>query len=93
MIAIDGATAENGCIEVFPGAHARGCLAPRDGNFHMLDDSVVKGFPAVPLELAPGDIAIFGCFMPHQSTINRTGSSRRDQALLRVIYSDSAKLA
>lgn len=77
VFAIDGASAENGCIEFFSGAHARGCLAERDGNFHMLEDKVVEGFSPVPLDLAPGDIAIFGGFMPHRSSINRTGSSRR----------------
>lgn len=86
VMAIDGATADNGCIEVFPGAHARGCLAERDGNFHMLSDKVVDGFSPVPLDLGPGDIAIFGCFMPHRSTINRTQASRRH-----LLFSYNAK--
>jgi ectoine hydroxylase-related dioxygenase (phytanoyl-CoA dioxygenase family) len=77
VIAIDGATEENGRIEVFPGTHAKGCLAERDGNFHILDDEVLGGVAPVALDLAPGDVAIYGAFMPHRSEINRTDASRR----------------
>lgn len=77
VIALDAADEENGCIEVFPGAHKKGCLSERDGNFHILDDELVEGFSPVALTLAPGDAAIFGCFMPHRSGINRSAGSRR----------------
>ncbi|MDI1432458.1 phytanoyl-CoA dioxygenase family protein [Polyangium sorediatum] len=86
VLAIDAANAENGCIEVFPGAHARGCLAERDGNFHMLSDSVVEGFSPVKLTLDPGDAVVFGAFMPHRSDINRSGSMRRH-----LLYSYNAE--
>jgi hypothetical protein len=77
VVAIDGASAANGHIEVFPGKHRTGCLAPRDGNFHILADEAVAGCEPVALDLAPGDVAVLGCFMPHRSGINRTGESRR----------------
>jgi hypothetical protein len=77
VVAIDGASEQNGWIRVYPGAHAKGCLAERDGNFHMLDDTLVDERAAVPLDLGPGDAAIFGCFMPHQSAPNRGTSQRR----------------
>lgn len=77
VIAIDGASADNGCIEVFPGQHAAGCLSDRDGNFHILNDDQVAAGPPLALELNPGDVALYGCFMPHRSSVNRTGSSRR----------------
>jgi ectoine hydroxylase-related dioxygenase (phytanoyl-CoA dioxygenase family) len=31
----------------------------------------------VPLRLEPGDVAFFGCFMPHRSGPNRTNGPRR----------------
>jgi hypothetical protein len=77
VIAIDGASVENGCIEVFPGQHKRGCLSDRDGNFHILSEEQMADAAPLGLDLNPGDIAIYGCFMPHRSTFNRTNSSRR----------------
>lgn len=77
VVAIDPATEANGWIKVHPGAHAKGCLAERDGNFHILDDALVDASAAVSLDLAPGDIAIYGGFMPHQSAPNRSPTQRR----------------
>jgi hypothetical protein len=77
VIAIDGASAENGCIEVFPGAHAQGGLAEHGGILDALPDEVLGGVAPVALDLAPGDVAFFGAFMPHRSDTNRTDSSRR----------------
>jgi hypothetical protein len=77
VVAIDPATVENGWIEVFPGAQAGGCLAERDGNFHILRDSTVAAFQPRALDLAPGDAAVFGAFMPHRSAPNRSAVSRR----------------
>ncbi len=77
VVGIDAATSENGHIELYPGAHARGCLAERDGNFHILPETSVAGFEKAALDLGPGDIAIFGAFMPHRSEGNRSPSSRR----------------
>lgn len=77
VVAIDEADADNGCIRVYPGAHARGCLAPEDGNFHLLSDEVVAGFDPVDVALSPGDVLVFGAFMPHRSGINRSERSRR----------------
>lgn len=77
VIAVDAADDENGSIRLYPGAHARGLLSERDGNFHMLSDDTVAGFAPVSLDLAPGDIAIFGAFMPHRSDVNRSSRGRR----------------
>jgi ectoine hydroxylase-related dioxygenase (phytanoyl-CoA dioxygenase family) len=77
VVGIDPATAENGHIELYPRAHARGCLSERDGNFHILPETTVEGFDKIALDLGPGDIAIFGAFMPHRSEGNRSSSSRR----------------
>jgi 2-aminoethylphosphonate dioxygenase len=77
VVAVDAADAANGCIQLYPGAHARGCLSARDGGFHILPDSAVDGIAPVSLELQPGDAAIFGAFMPHRSDTNRSATQRR----------------
>jgi ectoine hydroxylase-related dioxygenase (phytanoyl-CoA dioxygenase family) len=76
-VAIDPCGPDNGCTEVFPGVHRRGYLSPEDGDYHVVPDSAVAGVPAVPLQLAPGDVALFGCFTPHRSAPNRSAGSRR----------------
>jgi ectoine hydroxylase-related dioxygenase (phytanoyl-CoA dioxygenase family) len=76
-VAIDPCGPANGCTEVFPGVHRRGCLTPEDGDYHVVPDNAVAGVPAVPLELEPGDVALFGCFTPHRSAPNRSPGSRR----------------
>jgi ectoine hydroxylase-related dioxygenase (phytanoyl-CoA dioxygenase family) len=77
IVAIDATDAENGATEVFPSAHHKGYLSPRDGEYHPLGDEAVDESTATPLVLAPGDIALFGGFMPHRSAANRTGAMRR----------------
>jgi ectoine hydroxylase-related dioxygenase (phytanoyl-CoA dioxygenase family) len=77
VVAVDGADEENGCIRVHPGAHRNGYLSARDGNFHMLGDADVQGFPAQAIALGPGDALVFGAFMPHGSDVNRSSRARR----------------
>jgi len=40
-------------------------------------DSAIAGVPAIPLQLKPGDVALFGAFTPHRSAPNRGSGSRR----------------
>lgn len=77
LIPIDPSTAENGCTEVFPGYHRQGPLTPQDGQYHQLPDTAVEESRCVPLELQPGDIAVFDGFTPHRSSSNRSQSWRR----------------
>jgi hypothetical protein len=77
VIPLDAVHPENGCTEVFPGGHRQGYLSPEDGNYHPLPPIAVFGLPTVPLVLEPGDVALFGCFMPHRSGPNRTNGWRR----------------
>lgn len=74
---LDPATRENGCIEVYPGAHRRGLLAPADGDFHDLPETAVSAYQALALELSLGDVAIFGALTPHRSSPNRSSTCRR----------------
>ncbi len=77
LIPLDAADVDNGCTEVFPGYHKRGSLTPRDGQYHELSADLVDASRGVPLELRPGDVAVFGGFTPHRSRPNRSGRWRR----------------
>ncbi len=77
IVAIDSSSAANGATEVFPGYHTRGCLTPEDGQYHKLPESAVDLSKGVPLELQPGDIAIFSGFTPHCSSPNKSPQWRR----------------
>ena len=48
-------------------------LTPADGEYHELPPETVDETKAVPLELEPGDVAVFGGFTPHRSDPNSTG--------------------
>ncbi|MEZ6128453.1 MAG: phytanoyl-CoA dioxygenase family protein [Planctomycetaceae bacterium] len=88
LIPIDPSTTENGCTEVFPGYHRQGCLTPEDGQYHRLPDSAVDESLCVPLELQPGDIAVFDGFAPHRSAANQSSSWRRQLYLSYNAQSD-----
>jgi ectoine hydroxylase-related dioxygenase (phytanoyl-CoA dioxygenase family) len=82
-VALDPCSRDNGCTIVYPGYHRQGCLSPEDGDYHPLSPETVDESMAVPLELQPGDVAIFGCFTPHRSEPN---SSDRWRRLLYLSY-------
>lgn len=88
VVAIDEADARSGCIEVFPELHRQGCLMPEDGMYHEIPPEFVAGIEAVRLELAPGDVALFGAFTPHRSASNRSRHSRRQLYLSYNAQSD-----
>ncbi len=77
LVAIDAATVDNGCTEAFPGYHKDGYLSPADGMYHPLATEAVEEARCVPLELRPGDVAVFGCLTPHRSAPNRSAGWRR----------------
>ncbi|MDP7449302.1 MAG: phytanoyl-CoA dioxygenase family protein [Candidatus Latescibacteria bacterium] len=76
-IAIDDATAENGCMHVLPGQHRRGPLM----HFHSTDCEIIPDridpALAVPVPLAAGGIMLFSAMLPHQTPPNLTASRRR----------------
>ncbi|XZE46504.1 phytanoyl-CoA dioxygenase family protein [Pirellulaceae bacterium SH467] len=76
LVAIDPFTEKSGATEVYPGGHLNGYLAPMDGKHHVLTEGQMMCEP-VPLVLDPGDIAIFGCLVPHRSSANTSETSRR----------------
>jgi ectoine hydroxylase-related dioxygenase (phytanoyl-CoA dioxygenase family) len=91
LLPIDATTAENGCTEVFAGLHRQGTLSPEDGDYHELADDVLGGAPSVPLELQPGDLAVFGGFTPHRSAPNRSNGWRRQLYLSYNAASDGGE--
>jgi ectoine hydroxylase-related dioxygenase (phytanoyl-CoA dioxygenase family) len=76
-VAIDPCDADNGATELFAGCHHRGCLSPPDGMYHVMPDEAVAGHRVVNLDLMPGDVALFGCFVPHRAAPNRSARWRR----------------
>jgi hypothetical protein len=76
-VAIDPCERDNGCTVVYPGYHRAGCLSREDGEYHPLPPETVEETAGVPLELAPGDVALFGCFTPHCSAANGSARWRR----------------
>ena len=77
LVPFDAARVDNGCTEVFPGYHHQGSLSPKDGHYHELSADAVDEARCVPLELQPGDVAVFGGFTPHRSAPNRSDRWRR----------------
>jgi hypothetical protein len=91
LVPLDPADLANGCTVVYPGVHRQGYLAPEDGMYHSLSDSAVEQASAVPLELQPGDVAIFGAFTPHRSAPNRSTRWRRQLYLSYNALSDGGE--
>jgi len=77
-IQIDGATAANGCIELFPGYHDR-LLTPAGTlcNFRAEERAQVDLSKGEKIETQPGDVLIFHSLAPHQSSTNLANVSRR----------------
>lgn len=88
MVALEETTIENGCLEVFPGEHHRGYLSPRDGDYHDLPLAALQNPRGVRVELEPGDLLVFGAFLPHRSSDNLSAMPRRQLYLSYNAISD-----
>jgi hypothetical protein len=88
LVPLDPATRDNGCTIVYRGYHLGGPLSPQDGQYHELPADLVDEAHAIPLELEPGDVAIFGGFTPHRSDPNRSSGPRRQLYLSYNALSD-----
>lgn len=91
LVPIDGADVENGCTEVFPGYHHNGTLSPEDGDYHELPADAIDEARCVPLQLGPGDIAVFNGFVPHRSKPNCSERWRRQLYLSYNKFSDGGQ--
>ena len=74
-LAVDPMTSGNGPLRVVPGSHRRGFIADPLTGALPPEDYDEAG--AIDLELAPGDLAIFGAFLIHGSAPNRGSTARR----------------
>lgn len=102
-LAIDPATRENGCLQVFPDSHQQGYLGLSDDGPIMkgttqTDELVRAGLdPArvVDLELEPGDLALWGLLTVHGSNANHSPHDRafEIQSYVRAASSDRGEWA
>ena len=60
-----------------PATTSTAACSAQDGQYHELPAETVDESKAVPLELEPGDVAIFGGFTPHRSDPNVSDRWRR----------------
>lgn len=77
MVSIDGATAANGGLEVFPRQHDR--LRTTPGELRNMNEDEIAQVDTSDGELVetqPGDMIIFGSLVPHRSGPNRADVSR-----------------
>jgi hypothetical protein len=91
LIPFDPADRDNGCTVVYPGYHHGGSLSAEDGQYHELPAETVDEARAVPLMLAPGDVAVFGGFTPHRSDPNVSDRWRRQLYLSYNAASDGGE--
>lgn len=91
LVPFDAADRDNGATEVFAGYHHGGTLTAEDGEYHELPSNAVDEARGVLLEMAPGDVAVFGGFTPHRSAPNRSGRWRRQLYLSYNRHSDGGE--
>jgi 2-aminoethylphosphonate dioxygenase len=70
MLSLDATTIENGCLEVARGEHRRGLLGAIGAPL-----TAPLSYEAVVTE--PGDVVVFGSYLPHRSGPNLTDATRR----------------
>jgi hypothetical protein len=74
LVAVDAATAANGCLELAAGHHTRG-LAGRE--WAPLTEDEMRGMRFEACPTAPGDAVFFDSYVPHRSGPNLTAEPRR----------------
>ena len=74
MVSLDATTAENGCLELCAGQHARGLLGDE---WTPLTDGDMRRLGTRPVPTRPGDAVFFDSYTPHASGPNLTAEPRR----------------
>jgi len=74
LVAIDEATAANGCLELARGHHTRGLIGPE---WTPLSEQALRGVEFTPYPTAPGDAVFFDSYVPHRSGPNLSKEPRR----------------
>ena len=75
LISVDPATPESGCLYFTPGRHQEGFIALDEKGCVSPETAASMAWIAVPT--APGDILLFGSYIPHKSPANRSNEPRR----------------
>ncbi|HMC51559.1 MAG TPA: phytanoyl-CoA dioxygenase family protein [Acidimicrobiales bacterium] len=79
VVFLDDATAQNGAVRVIPGSHAAGAAArdPADPTGFLADPARLAADREVTVEVPAGSVLMFGAFLVHRSSPNRTAGHRR----------------
>ncbi len=75
LISVDVATSESGCLYFSPGRHREGFIALDEQGCISPNVAKTMNWVAVPTE--PGDILLFGSYIPHKSPLNLSHEPRR----------------
>lgn len=75
LLAVDATNMSNGGLEVVEGSHAMDVPINRSDN--CIEPAWVKSQTWVPVELAPGELLIFGSYLAHRSGGNESKTSRK----------------
>lgn len=75
LISVDAATIENGCLYFASGRHNEGFIALDENGCISPNIADTMNWVAVPTE--PGDILLFGSYIPHKSPPNLSDEPRR----------------
>jgi 2-aminoethylphosphonate dioxygenase len=74
LVAVDAATAANGCLEIADGSRFGGLIGEE---WKPLTPAEMASFSMIPVPCAPGDVIFFDSFVPHASKPNATDRARR----------------
>jgi ectoine hydroxylase-related dioxygenase (phytanoyl-CoA dioxygenase family) len=80
-IAVDGASKENGCLQIIPGSHHCGRIdhvltGDQAGADRERVDEILKRIPLVYCEMEPGDAIFFHSNLLHRSDQNKSDKPR-----------------
>ncbi len=75
LISVDSATPQSGCLYFAPGRHQEGFIALDEKGCVAPETAVAMEWVPVPTD--PGDILLFGSYIPHKSPTNRSNEPRR----------------
>ena len=75
LISVDSATPESGCLYFASGRHQEGFIALDEKGCVAPETALTMEWVAVPTD--PGDILLFGSYIPHKSPTNRSNQPRR----------------